>query len=235
MTTITLTNKSYSADLSKEELGNVKYLQCLNCKKIYLLLKLKEDQGTTMVNTCYEGCLGPLALIFDLSKISISKQDILSRPKTFSALKELLPFEDKNSKNDFAFSELKYSRYFSNKTNVQVYFKLDMNLPSGSFKDRPVLASFKRAQETGYNKVYVASTGNLAISCLRLGKQFGFEVRVYLSNTLNKKRRNYIEQFAANIEKQIVTVNGSYDDANVLAIKDCEEKSDLRLKKYAKL
>ena len=88
-------------------------------------------------------------------------------------------------KNDFAFSELRYSKYYSNKTGFQVYLKLDMNLPSGSFKDRPVLASLKRALETGYKRIFVASTGNLAISCLQLGKALGFEVRVYLSNTLN--------------------------------------------------
>ena len=217
--------KTKSVDLSKETLGNVQHLQCLNCSKIYTLTKLKFDYGTTLLNICYEGCLGPLALIFDLSKISISRKNILLRPKKFSLLQELLPFENKKDANDFPFSELRYSEYFSNKHKLQVYLKLDMDLPSGSFKDRPVLASFKRAKETGYNKVYVASTGNLAISCLRLGKEFGFEVKVYLSNTLNKKRRKYIEQFADDIEKQIITVNGSYDDANILAIKDCEEQN----------
>lgn len=217
--------KIKSVDLSKETLGNIKCLECLNCKKSYSLKELRDDLGTTITNVCYKSCLGPLSIKFALEKIKISSEELLKRPKTFSILNELLPFESRNTKNDFAFSELRYSKYYSNKTGFQVYLKLDMNLPSGSFKDRPVLASLKRALETGYKRIFVASTGNLAISCLQLGKALGFEVRVYLSNTLNKNRREYIEQFADNPNKQIVTVNGSYDDANIIAIQDSEKQN----------
>ena len=226
--------KTNSVDFSQSKLSNVKNLQCINCKKTYLLEKLIEDQGTTQINICYEGCLGPLAVEFDLTNIKFTKEELLSRPKTFSSIQELLPFTEKNTQYDFNFSELRYSKYYSKKTGLNVYLKLDMNLPSGSFKDRPVLASFKRAKETGYSKVFVASTGNLAISCLRLGKLFNFEVKVYLSNTLNAKRRAYIEQFIDNKEKQLVIVNGSYDDANVRAIKDCENENHKSLKETRK-
>lgn len=222
--------KTKSVDLSTEKLGNAKHLKCLSCGQVYSFEKLKVDLGTTQINVCYEKCLGPLAVDFDLSKVKISKLELLNRPKTFSILSELLPFESTDTENDFEFSELRYSKYYSEKTGREVYFKLDKDLPSGSFKDRPVIASFKRAKETGYKKVFVASTGNLAISCLKLGKKFGLDVRVYLSNTLNKKRRAYIEQFIDDVEKQLVIVNGSYDDANVQAIKDCEKQNQVDLK-----
>ena len=227
---MTITQKFKSLDQTSEHLGNVKYLQCINCNEIYSLQRLKEEQGTTLLNVCYANCLGPLSLIFDLEKIKISKNDLFLRKKRFSMIHELLPFENVNIEKDFAFSELRYSTHYSSKLGLNVYFKLDMDLTSGSFKDRPVLAAFKRAKEVGYDKVFVASTGNLAISCLKLGKEFGFDVKVYLSNTINKKRRTDIEQFADNLNKQIITVSGSYDDANVLAIKDCENQNIIDLK-----
>ena len=223
--------KTRSLDLSKDKLGYVKYLQCLNCGEIYTLKRLKEEQGTCQINVCYGKCLGPLVVSFDLLKVKLTKEEILSRQKTFSALRELLPYEDSTSVFDFNFTDLRYSKYYSEKTGLEVYFKLDMDLPSGSFKDRPVLAAFKRARETGYNKVFVASTGNLAIASLKLGKLFNFDVKVYLSNTLNKKRRAYIERFCDDSKKQIVTVDGSYDDANIHAIQDCELENNKDLEK----
>jgi len=56
-------------DNTKAELGYVTHLECLSCGEIYTLERLKKEQGTILVNVCYDICFGPLDVKYDYKKL----------------------------------------------------------------------------------------------------------------------------------------------------------------------
>ena len=56
-------------DNTTTKIGFVKHLQCLSCGEIYTLERLKKEQGTILVNVCYDVCFGPLDIKYDYDKI----------------------------------------------------------------------------------------------------------------------------------------------------------------------
>src|SRR3989339_1631282 len=82
-----------SVDKTTEKLGYVTHLECLSCGEIYTLERLKKEQGTILVNVCYDICFGPLDVKYDYKKLKeiLTEEELEKRPDTFWKLKELLP------------------------------------------------------------------------------------------------------------------------------------------------
>ena len=216
-------------DSTKTKLGYVTHLECLSCGEIYTLERLKKDQGTTLVNVCYDVCFGPLDIKYDYDKIKeiLTEEELNSRLDNFWKLKELLPIDEIKVSSDRPFTPLVESKIIGKELGIRLFLKLDCTetLPTKSFKDRPVTLAFNKALESGYNTVYVASTGNLAISSAYFAKETGIKPYIYVPKSLGKIKKDAIRQYLPNPE-DLIELDLSYDDCNIKAMNDCDKANE---------
>ncbi|MBS3136320.1 pyridoxal-phosphate dependent enzyme [Candidatus Woesearchaeota archaeon] len=217
----------------EESLGHVSHLECLNCGEKYTLQRLIKEQGSILVNICYDMCMGPLDVKYDYEGICsiLTQEEISKRPDTFWKLKELLPANEINVASDRPFTPLVESKEIGKKLGIRLYFKLDCNnLPTSSFKDRPVALAFNRAIESGYDTVYVASTGNLAIATAFQAMECGFKIHAYVPNSLGKIKKDAIRKYLPH--GTFNELDLSYDDCNILSMKECDAHNEASGKKH---
>ncbi len=226
-----------SVDKTKTKLGLVKHLKCLSCGEIYTLERLKKEQGTILVNVCYDVCFGPLDIKYDYDKIKtiLTEEELDKRPDTFWKLKELLPIDEIKVSADRPFTPLVESKVIGKELGIKLYLKLDSDevLPTRSFKDRPVTLAFNKALESGYNAVYVASTGNLAVSSAYFAKETGIKPYVYIPKSLGKIKKDAIRKYLPNPD-DLKELDLSYDDCNIKAMNDCDKVNEKSMKDTGK-
>jgi len=223
-----------SADNTTTKLGHVSHLECLNCGEKYSLDRLKNEQGSILVNVCYDICLGPLDIKYDYDKIKkiLTKEELNKRPDTFWKLKELLPVNEIKVAPNRSFTPLVKSKLIGKELGIELYFKLDCDksLPTRSFKDRPITLAFNKALEDGYKTVYVASTGNLAIATAYQAKKLGIKTYAYIPRSLGKLKKDAIRKYLGKEEK-LFELPLSYDDCNITSMKDCDKSNEKELKR----
>ena len=103
----------------------------------------------------------------------------------------------------------------SKKTGLKnLFFKLDSQLPSGSFKDRASQFVAAQALALGENKIALASTGNAGAAMCCAGAAYGLEIILFVPQTapINKLMQTVL--YGATV----VPVKGTYDDAFALSI-----------------
>lgn len=103
----------------------------------------------------------------------------------------------------------------SKKTRLKnLFFKLDSQLPSGSFKDRASQFVAAQALALGENKIALASTGNAGAAMCCAGAAYGLEIILFVPQTapINKLMQSVL--YGATV----VPVKGTYDDAFALSI-----------------
>lgn len=95
-----------------------------------------------------------------------------------------------------------------------LFFKLDSQLPSGSFKDRASQLVAAQAMALGENKIALASTGNAGAAMCCAGAAYGLEIILFVPQTapINKLMQSVL--YGATV----VPVKGTYDDAFALSI-----------------
>ena len=100
-----------------------------------------------------------------------------------------------------------------------LFFKLDSQLPSGSFKDRASQFVVSQALHHGVNKIALASTGNAGAAMSCAGAAYGLEIVLFVPSTapINKLMQSVI--YGATV----VPVKGTYDDAFALSIEYTKE------------
>jgi len=224
-------------DDTTTEVGYVTHLECLSCGEKYPLERLMKEQGTVLVNICYDVCMGPLDVKYDYSALKeiLTPEEVERRPNEFWKLKELLPVNEILVAKDRKFTPIIKSKVIGPELGIELYFKLDSNdeNPTRSFKDRPVALATNEALESGYDTVYVASTGNLAIATAYLSREVGINCRVYIPKTLGEVKKNAIRQYLKN-PKDLIECDLSYDDTNVKSMNDCDKVNEEELKKSGK-
>ena len=102
----------------------------------------------------------------------------------------------------------------------ELYFKLEMCNPTGSFKDRGMVVAVAKVVEQGARAVLCASTGNTSASAAAYAAQSGLEAYVFLPRggiALGKLAQSIA--YGA----QIVAIEGSFDDALRLAREYCQK------------
>lgn len=216
-------------DNTKVKLGYVTHLECLSCGEIYTLDRLKKEQGTILVNVCYDICFGPLDVKYDYDKIKeiLTEEELNKRPDSFWKLKELLPIDEIKVSAKRPFTPLVESKVIGKELGIRLFLKLDNDkvLPTRSFKDRPVTLAFNKALESGYDTVYVASTGNLAISSAYFAKETGIKPHVYIPKSLGKVKKDAIKKYLPN-PNDLKELDLSYDDCNIQAMNDCDKANE---------
>ena len=100
-----------------------------------------------------------------------------------------------------------------------LYIKDDTVNPTYSFKDRPVAIAVTKALEFKAEAIGCASTGNLAASSAAYAAKAGLPCYVFIPSDTEINKIVQIAAYGANI----FSVNGTYDEANRLAMQLAEE------------
>jgi threonine synthase len=96
----------------------------------------------------------------------------------------------------------------------ELYFKLEMANPTGSFKDRGMVVAVAKAIEEGARAVLCASTGNTSASAAAYAAHCGLAAYVFLpkGGAASGKLAQSVAYGA-----QVIAIQGSFDDALRLA------------------
>lgn len=92
----------------------------------------------------------------------------------------------------------------------ELYFKLEMCNPTGSFKDRGMVVAVAKAMESGARAVLCASTGNTSASAAAYAAHCGLEAYVLVPG--GKIAQGKLAQAVAHGAK-VLAVQGNFDDA----------------------
>ncbi|MGH7443662.1 MAG: threonine synthase, partial [Longimicrobiales bacterium] len=103
---------------------------------------------------------------------------------------------------------------------AELWLKFEGANPTGSFKDRGMVLAVARAMEEGAHTVLCASTGNTSASAAAYAAQAGIRAVVLLP--AGKVAAGKLAQAVA-CGAEIVSVDGSFDDALALARAAAEE------------
>ena len=183
------------------------HLRCRECGRHYQ----KEA-----VHVC-EFDFGPLEAAYDYDTIgkSLTRDLILSRPRSMWRYRELLPIENEPTVGlQTGFTPLIRARRLAERFGVdELYIKNDtVNYPTLSFKDRVVSVALSRAKELGIDTVACASTGNLANSVAANAAAAGFRSFVLIPADLEPSKILGSLIFGTNV----IGIQGAYDQVNRL-------------------
>jgi threonine synthase len=185
----------------------VRGLKCRECSRSYPKQPLY---------VC-EYCFGPLEVDYDydLIKETLTRKEILSRPKNLWRYRELLPIDGKPTDGlDSGFTPLFRARNLEKALGIkELYIKDDsVNHPTLSFKDRVVAVALSKAKEFGFDTVACASTGNLANSVAAQSAKANLKRYIFIPADLELGK-----VIGALIYNPIlVAVEGNYDQVNRL-------------------
>ncbi|ABN07586.1 L-threonine synthase [Methanocorpusculum labreanum Z] len=131
-------------------------LVCVHCGAEY--------PPDAIVYNC-EKCGHLLAVKYDLSKITITHEEILQRPISLWRYKEFLPVQIEPVTLQEGGTPLYHLKRLGEELGLtNLYAKHEGMNPSGSFKDRGMTLGVSMAKQLGKNIVACASTGNTSAS-----------------------------------------------------------------------
>jgi len=131
-------------------------LVCVHCGAEY--------PPDAIVYNC-EKCGHLLAVMYDLSKITITHEEILQRPISLWRYKEFLPVRIEPVTLQEGGTPLYHLKRLGEELGLtNLYAKHEGMNPSGSFKDRGMTLGVSMAKQLGKNIVACASTGNTSAS-----------------------------------------------------------------------
>ncbi len=193
------------------KLERIKSLKCRECGQEYPLNK----------NYVCEECFGPLEIVYNYDSMGLNKDSFHDRSRTVWRYFELLPISNKKNIVDLGAGYTilhectKLAKILGLKT---LYVKDDTVNPTYSFKDRPATVAVSKALEFGAGAVGCASTGNLAAAVAAHAAKAGLPCYVFVPDDIELNKIVQASTYGA----RIVTVKGTYDDANRLAAQAAE-------------
>ncbi len=95
-----------------------------------------------------------------------------------------------------------------------LFFKLETENPTGSFKDRGSVVEVAKAAEYRYKEVVCASTGNMAYSVAYYSKLYGLRAKIFISRDASSCKINDIRSVG---DADITKINGDFTEAQRLA------------------
>ncbi len=184
---------------------------CSDCNRIYETDKLmyqcpecsKENDGKTFPKG---------NLIVELSDEVLKR----AKEKEHVSANDFYPYPATDeSEYPIGITPLMEPRRLSRKVGVRnLFFKLDSQLISGSFKDRASFEVALQAKALGEKKIALASTGNAGAAMSAVGAAMDLDIILFVPATapINKLMQSVL--YGA----KVVPVKGSYDDAFKLSI-----------------
>lgn len=105
------------------------------------------------------------------------------------------------------------SQYLKNKLNKQVYFKLELLQPPGSFKLRGIGALCQHELQRGVKHFVASSGGNAGIAVAYCGMKLGVPVTVFIPSSSHPIYIDAIKAYGA----EVIVAGEVWDDAHKLA------------------
>ncbi len=171
----------------------------------------------------FTGEEGPWEVVMDLAEIRAKINiDYFRKAPPFAS--KYLPFMPiKNFSNFVSLEEgatpLIRSKQLGKALGMDLWFKLEPQNPTGSFKDRGSAVDLSVAKELGAKAIAVASTGNMAASCSCYAASAQIPCFVFVPEGTPASKLSQVIAFGG----RIVQVKGTYNDAAKLAQKVAEE------------
>ncbi|MFC1724810.1 threonine synthase [candidate division KSB1 bacterium] len=107
------------------------------------------------------------------------------------------------------FTSLVESRSLAEETGTgRLFFKMESQNPTWSFKDRGTFTGLKHAIRLGYNKIGTVSTGNMAASVAAYGAKAGLKTYILVSKTIAEEKLNPVAIY----NPILIKVDGDYGD-----------------------
>ena len=136
---------------------------------LYKLREFTSKKEVTPSNHVFTGPDGPWEVVMDLDSIKsrINEDYFRNSPPLVSKYLPLMPIKDhaKFISLKEGSTPLIESKVIGPELGIDLYFKLESQNPTGSFKDRGSAVELTIAKELGVKAITVASTGNMAASC----------------------------------------------------------------------
>lgn len=185
------------------------YLQCPICNKKYDLDKWLEDS-----------CGYRLRIVYDLEsrKEVASKSQIKDKPISHWKYFEFFPLRTKESIvsiGEGGTNLVKTKRLGESLGLKNLYLKLELSNPSGSFKDRPISVGVSMAREYGAKVLSAASSGNAAASLSSLGAKAGISVVVFVPERASTAKVTQLLTLGATV----IRVSGGEDSEGDPSVK----------------
>jgi threonine synthase len=166
-----------------------------------------------------EQCFGPLEVAYDLSAVraAFDRKELSKRSRNLWRYRELLPVFEELPEIGLqpGYTPLRRAANLAEALDVrELLVKDDTVNPTYSFKDRPVAVAIAKAREWGLDTVGCASTGNLAAATAAAAAKAHLDCYVFAPASLESTKLLFPRIYGATV----VPVDGTYDDANRLAL-----------------
>lgn len=170
-----------------------------------------------------EECFGPLEVEYDydIIKSRVSREKIAAGPWNLWRYADLLPVAVESARGiPSGFTPLLRADRLGKVLGLNnLYIKNDTVNPTYSFKDRVVSMAVSKAVEFGFDTIGCPSTGNLANSVAAHAAKAGLRAFVFVPSDLEEAKL----VASAVYGPTLVTVAGTYDDANRLCAMIADE------------
>lgn len=184
---------------------------------MYYVADFRTRQKVTPSNFVFAGQDGPWEVVMDIEQIRsrINPDYFRQAPPSNS---KYLPFMPLKSYSDFVSlkegaTPLIRSKRLGDELGLELYFKLESQNPTGSFKDRGSAVELTIAKELGVQGITVASTGNMAASCSAYAAAAKIPCFVFVPEDTPASKLCQAISYGG----KIVQVKGSYNDAARIA------------------
>lgn len=173
-------------------------------------------------NLVFAGEKNPWEIVMDIETIRKKLPDSFkTMPPRLSKYLDFMPI--RNKENFVSLGETTTpvikSQYFSKKLGVDLYFKLEGENPTGSFKDRGSVVDISVAKEAGAKAIVLASTGNMAASCACYAAAANLPCFVIVPEDVSMAKLAQVISYGG----KIIQVKGNYNDAATLAHQSAEK------------
>ncbi|MFN8389060.1 MAG: threonine synthase [Bdellovibrionota bacterium] len=191
---------------------------------MYYLADFQTKQRVKPKNLVFTGDNNtPWEVIMDFDEIT-SKVNIDYFRKSPPYVSKYLPFLPVRDYANFVSlgegaTPLIRSSKIGKELGLQLYFKLESQNPTGSFKDRGSAVELTIAQELGVSAIVVASTGNMAASCSCYAAHAQIPCFVFVPEGTPPSKLAQVISYGG----RIVQIKGGYSDAAEMAKKVAEE------------
>ena len=190
---------------------------------MFLLRDFLTKQPVVPSNFVFTGENGPWEVAVDLKQVTerINPNYFRTAPPFVSKYLPLMPIKDFS--NFISLQEgatpLIKSKRIGKDLNIDLYFKLEGQNPTGSFKDRGSAVELTIARELNVKGISVASTGNMAASCSCYAASAHIPCFLFVPEDTPPSKLSQAISYGG----RIVQVKGSYNDAAQLAREVAEE------------
>ncbi|MHA1972691.1 MAG: threonine synthase [Candidatus Hodarchaeales archaeon] len=161
------------------EHNNDYYKSTLYCPKCGKTIEEKD----IFKESCQCGFRYRIEFDYEAIKERIDKKELESRVFGHEKYIEFFPLQKKKNLINLGAGGtplIKAKRLVSVLGLKNLYFKLEIGNPSGSFKDRPISIGVSKAVEQGSKTLTAASSGNAAAALATYGARAGIEVVVFV-------------------------------------------------------